>query len=424
MNRKLIFKIFFILFLTTIIPLNTYAKKTQTNTEKIFNMIENKTESFEKIKKALLKNQNLYMAKRGREQENLLMVALKNDREYKIIKLLLDVGINPLERNLKNQTSVMYACQFSTNVKNVEIVVCHSTLLNYTKKRRILAKDNDKLNAFDYVLLNNNEKAKEDIISYLSTFIKTKKSSEPSDNENKIVEQKSLSENKIKEEKTPIPILPIEIEDFSVNYITEDVFIDVNKQDENGRTTLMEASINGNLELIDDLIFAGAILDVCDKDGNTALMLAAKYQKNPDVIKLLLDNNANFRKRNDENLTALTIAIKYNKEEKIIKALIENLSNNEKEIKEAFIKAICLESSKNILTIFADKNISLDLVFEDKTALMYAAETNSNTEIIEWLLKNGASKTFESKDGRTVWDFAKNNEKLPHNEVYDSLFVK
>lgn len=423
MNKKFIFKLFLILFLS-MLPFYVYAKKTPTSIEKICSMIENKSESFDTIKKALLKNPNLYLARKGKEKENLLMIALKNNRESKLIKLLLDLGISPLERNIFDQTSIMYACQFSTNVENVKLVVCHSTLLNYTRKRRILSKDNKNLDAFDYVSLNKNKKAKEEILSYLSTFIKTKKTSEQSENGNKIVEQKVVSENKTKEEKVAIPVLPTKIEDFSENYITEDVILNVNEQDENGRTKLMEASINGNLELVDDLIYAGAILDICDKDGNTALMLATMNQKNSEIIKLLLSNGANFRRKNNDGLSALMLAVKYNATPTVIKTFIDNFSNNEKEIKEAFIKAISWESSIDILEIFTDRNISFDLVFEGKSALMYAAETNSNTEIIEWLLKNGASKTFESKDGRTVCDFAKYNEKLPHNKVYDSLFVK
>src|SRR6516165_12613602 len=61
-----------------------------------------------------------------------------------------------------------------------------------------------------------------------------------------------------------------------------------NQADEDGRTGLHYAAMNGNLTIIAILIKASAKLDVKDKLGNTPLHLAAERNQ-PDVVQLLLD---------------------------------------------------------------------------------------------------------------------------------------
>jgi ankyrin repeat protein len=98
---------------------------------------------------------------------------------------------------------------------------------------------------------------------------------------------------------------------------------DVNYVNEQGQTALMLAasmgffalcgndsnltSYRGNVMEVRSLIAAGARLDDRDRDGNTALMLAAQYARN-DSVKLLLDAGADVRLKNRDGRTALICA--------------------------------------------------------------------------------------------------------------------
>jgi hypothetical protein len=53
---------------------------------------------------------------------------------------------------------------------------------------------------------------------------------------------------------------------------------------------------------------------------------------------------------------------------------------------------------------------------------MHAAQKNKSTSTIKWLLKNGASKTIRTIDGKNAADFASENTALPHDKVYRALF--
>lgn len=84
--------------------------------------------------------------------------------------------------------------------------------------------------------------------------------------------------------------------------------VDINAQDEDGRTVLMYASFNGHSELIRDLLLRGAKVNLQDVNGRTALMLAASGPF-PDAVKLLLDHNSdpNIIDK-EEHFTALMYA--------------------------------------------------------------------------------------------------------------------
>ena len=73
----------------------------------------------------------------------------------------------------------------------------------------------------------------------------------------------------------------------------------------------MLSSYRGNAEEVKSLLAAGARLDDRDRDGNTALMLAAQYARS-DSVKLLLDAGANVHLKNRHGWSALTYAVNSN----------------------------------------------------------------------------------------------------------------
>lgn len=90
----------------------------------------------------------------------------------------------------------------------------------------------------------------------------------------------------------------------------------VNAASDNDTTALMHAAIfNQNPEVIKTLIDEGADVNAKNKDGSTALMFAASSQKNPDAVKALLKAGADANViDNDGNIAAVFAALNKNPE--------------------------------------------------------------------------------------------------------------
>jgi len=70
------------------------------------------------------------------------------------------------------------------------------------------------------------------------------------------------------------------------------------------------------------LIDAGAKVNARSSSGWTALMTAAAYSANPEVIKALINAGAKVGSRTEEGHTALEVAAEHNENPEVIKALI------------------------------------------------------------------------------------------------------
>src|SRR5262249_40106830 len=80
-----------------------------------------------------------------------------------------------------------------------------------------------------------------------------------------------------------------------------------NQADDDSRTGLHYAAMNGNLTIIAILIKANAKLDPKDKLGDTPLHLAAERNQ-PDAAQLLLDVGASVDAENKNGMTPLMVA--------------------------------------------------------------------------------------------------------------------
>lgn len=84
---------------------------------------------------------------------------------------------------------------------------------------------------------------------------------------------------------------------------------DVNRQDKDGKTLLMQASYEGSLEEVKALIKAGAFVNVQNKDGITALM-GASHQGYFDIVEILLQNKAIIDLQDKRGDSALSFSMK------------------------------------------------------------------------------------------------------------------
>lgn len=203
---------------------------------------------------------------------------------------------------------------------------------------------------------------------------------------------------------------------------TKPVFIqNANDKDTEGRTKLMTASRDGNLKMISSLLYSGADIQASDDDGWTALMFAARYQNNPEVTAALLKNGAVVGTKNNYGISALQLAAGFNQNPNVVSELLKGRSISEEEVRSSFIYAITSETTPSILKVFVDTGMPVNVSYEGKTPLMYAAETNTSTTLISWLIEHGANPGYRTVQGKTAFDFAQQNKRLPHDKIFWSL---
>ena len=140
---------------------------------------------------------------------------------------------------------------------------------------------------------------------------------------------------------------------------------------------------------------AGADLDIRDRDGLTALHIAARYAKNPDIFTRFVEAGIDVDARTvgESSKTALHIAAQYNNSVDVVARLID---------------------------LGADVNVRSR---SDVTPLHYAAERNHNAAVIEYLIDHGADLDALAWDDaadchQAAWSLANFNDALRQTETY------
>ena len=239
--------------------------------------------------------------------------------------------------------------------------------------------------------------------------------------------QKKASEKNKKEYLSDYMVYDIETIDDTA--IEDDSFIKIENPDErdaSGRTLLMRAAKAGNEWEVKNLLLSGADVNLTDDDGWTALMYAVRYSEAQDCTDSLLEAGADITKKNNYGSSALVLAACYNGNPQILTKLLKEYKSSDKEVLRSLI---FLLSEQNIserqqltkLQLFMEKAVPLNVLYEGKTPLMYAAQYGSSTKVISKLLDNQASVTLRSTEGKTAFDYAMKNKNLAHDETYWAL---
>ncbi|MEM9362802.1 MAG: ankyrin repeat domain-containing protein [Bacteroidota bacterium] len=200
---------------------------------------------------------------------------------------------------------------------------------------------------------------------------------------------------------------------------------DVNQQDEDGRTPLMNASQYNSLEVVKLLSSKVADINVVDEEGKTALTMAV-IRNHPEVVAYLLDKGAkaNLKDKKGNNL-AYYLVQSYNPKKP---------DSFEKKLELLEAKGVSLASIQHdgntLLHLAAKKNnlallerlkgleIPINLKNTDgNTALHLAAMSADNDAILKYLIEQGADKTVLTDFDESVFDLANENELLQENGI-------
>ncbi|MCR4822387.1 MAG: ankyrin repeat domain-containing protein [Treponema sp.] len=429
------------------------------------------TENPARIKRTIATDYSFRDFTRYEEKENLLMAALKNSRGNDVIDLLLkNAKISPDSKTKNDVTALMYACQYESDIEAVENVLFTGAKSDEKKAARILSQDDQGLNCFDYAY--KNETISQEVLALLRSYadepVKEVQENLSPEIEEEVPEEAdaavdaevlpppaTLDLTPESPEPEDIPEEKNQFLDFTAmkkpDVIPESIYLydyandkyaallippaliaaeeasrkfiqDANAVDSDQRTKLMYAAQKGDIELIENLLYSGAKINARDEEGWTALMYAARFQRNPDVTKLLLYKGADREIKNNYGLTALLLAAGYSENSEVISTLLDSYAPDSEAARSALAYGISNMNAPEVLRAFTSKRVPLNIPYNGKTPLMLACQTGNNTKVIEWLLNNGASKyQIESSTGKTAFDYARENNKLPHNLTYWSL---
>jgi ankyrin repeat protein len=184
----------------------------------------------------------------------------------------------------------------------------------------------------------------------------------------------------------------------------------VNTQSESGRTPLMYLRDNATEKLVRELLSAGAKVNARDESGGTPLMNAASLS-NYAVVKELIENGAKVDLKDDDGKTALMFAAT-NEDPRIAKLLIDagaTVNTKDEDGKTALMIA-AEEGDAQTVKLLISFNADINETDEDGwTALMFAASTR-DVESVEALLNAGADVTCKDKEGKTALALARQND--------------
>ena len=191
-----------------------------------------------------------------------------------------------------------------------------------------------------------------------------------------------------------------------------------NVHSESGRTALMYLRDNATVDLVRELLSAGANINARDESDGTALMNAASQSKY-EVVKELIDAGAKIDLKDADGKTALMLAAT-NQDPRITKLLIDAGADVNAKDNEGGTALMLAAEEGDAETVKLVISFNADVNATDKngwTALMSVAKT-TDLESARALLNAGADISARDNNGKTALTVAREHE---HQEIMKLL---
>ncbi|CAK9295629.1 unnamed protein product [Gordionus sp. m RMFG-2023] len=181
---------------------------------------------------------------------------------------------------------------------------------------------------------------------------------------------------------------------------------DINMKDENDRTPIHIACLNGHLDILKAILQYCPNLDFRDKFGMTPLIICIAYN-HPDLAYYLLESGANALVTDDTGSTALHYALKNSFEDatKILVGYSDNLNIKDKEGIAPLHVAVANKdkiATQLLLENGADPNVRDS---ELKTPLMLSSIFGQD-ELVNLLNNYNADPNLRSDAGKNAYEYA------------------
>lgn len=200
-----------------------------------------------------------------------------------------------------------------------------------------------------------------------------------------------------------------------------------------GNRPLQEACIQGNIEIVKELLEAGAEVNMEEWTPLT-LALANEHPNQYQVVQLLLDNEASLESKQVSPILTL-LSGGYNSQYKSVYTLGTKKTSDDEKVFEIFmllvdsgaslkewenakryqlsyvgliLTDVAVQGNVLVMEYLVEKehfNIN-EKLYEENTSLMIASG-NDNKDMVEYLLLQGADPALKNEEGKTAIDIAK-----------------
>jgi ankyrin repeat protein len=195
---------------------------------------------------------------------------------------------------------------------------------------------------------------------------------------------------------------------------------DPNQRNEYGVPAIILALGFNDPSIINLFINYGADVNISDANGFSPLIVASGYEQH-EICELLIKNGADIDKKHNNGFTALMLAAQ-NGDLAMVRTLLKNGASIDIDRPRGGT-ALCFAADKgnlDVAKILLENNANIN--FADSvggyTPLMIAVYMK-RYEMVEYLLKMGSDKDIKTKDGQTVYDFARQVNDRRINELLE-----
>ncbi|CAG9807726.1 unnamed protein product [Chironomus riparius] len=179
---------------------------------------------------------------------------------------------------------------------------------------------------------------------------------------------------------------------------------DIDKADKEGRTALRAASWSGNEDIVRILIAAKANVNSIDRQGRTSL-IAASYMGHYDIVEILLENNADVNHTDLDGRNALCVAALCGSSgySKVISTLLEFGANPNQTDNEGMSPLLVssFEGNAEICELLLENSADPDLADHMGRTPLWAACTSGHSQVVKLLLFWGCGIDCMDSEGRT-----------------------
>ncbi|KAM3072556.1 hypothetical protein ACMFMG_009350 [Clarireedia jacksonii] len=176
--------------------------------------------------------------------------------------------------------------------------------------------------------------------------------------------------------------------------------------DNDGDAPLIQASSNGNIEVVRSLLDKGADISVTNKDGWTPLYIASS-NGHLEVVKFLLEKDADLSIGDNIRCTPLIAASGYGHLE-IVKLLLERGADLSIATNNGWtpLNAASSHGHLEIVKLLLERGADLSIATNDGWTPLNAASSHGHLEIVKLLLERGADLSIATNNGWTPLNIA------------------
>ena len=193
---------------------------------------------------------------------------------------------------------------------------------------------------------------------------------------------------------------------------------DINGQDEDGTTPLMQAAYKGHYYAVLELIRAGASVTAMNQQQKQRALHIACKESHSSVVKALIEAGADVNGQDEDGTTPLMNAADKGHEQMVLKLIRAGASvtSMNKRQKQRALHIACKEGHSSVMKTLIESGADVNGQDEDGITLLMNAADKGHEQMVLKLISTGASinaiSTHFAAKGSTALHFAAQRDKI------------